>query len=189
MNPSDDPEQQIRDLEPQATQPWVDAPPQRPGLRVGWILLGILVIGLVIGGGAMIAERMAAQGKPVAGRATTPPVVGGGGSFTASPQPSSTRPPYTLPPPATRNGEISVAGIDKVEKHACNGGVANISGVHNRVVLTGHCVSVDVSGVRNTVIIEESDAIIVSGLDNDVTFQNGSPEVNQSGFDNRVARA
>lgn len=189
LNPSDDPEQQIRDLEPAATQPSAEGGPQRPGMRLGWIVLGLLVIGLLIGGGAMLAERMAAHGKPVAGRPTTPPVVGGGGSFIPPPPTSSARPPYTLPPPATRNGQISVAGIDKVETHACNGGVANISGVNNRVVLTGRCTSVEVSGVRNTVIIEESDAIIVSGLNNDVTFQNGSPEVSQSGFDNTVARS
>lgn len=81
-----------------------------------------------------------------------------------------------------------MAGIDKVETHACTDSIVSISGVQNRVTLTGHCARVDVSGVRNTVIIEESDAIVVSGLDNDVTFQNGSPEVDQSGFDNRVAR-
>lgn len=184
---SDDaPERRIRDLEPEPAQPWVDAAPARTGLRVGWIVFGLLVLGLLIGGGVEIAERMAAHGKPVAG---WPTVVGGGGSFTPSPPTSGTRAPYTLPPPATRSGEISVAGIDKDETHACADSVVSISGVHNRVVLTGHCTRVDVSGVRNTVIIEESDAIVVSGLDNNVTFASGSPEVSESGFDNKVARA
>ncbi len=185
----DDPEQRIRNLEPQATQPSAETEPRRSGLRAGWIVLGLLVIGLLIGAGAMIAERVAAQNKPVAGRPTTAPVIGGGGSFTPAPPASSSRPPYTLPPPSTRNREISVAGIDKDETHVCTDSIVSISGVRNRVVLTGHCARVDVSGVRNTVIIEESDAIVVSGLDNNVTFKNGSPEVSQSGFDNRVARA
>ena len=186
MSPEDDPERRIRDLEPAATQPSTDAALQRPGLRAGWIVLVLLVLGLVIGGGVMIAEKVAAHSKPVAGR---PTVAGGGGSFTPSPPASGSRPPYTLPPPATRNGEISVAGIDKDETHACSDSVVSISGVQNRVVLTGHCTRVDVSGVRNTVVIEESDAIVVSGMNNDVTFQSGSPQVDQSGIDNKVARA
>lgn len=186
MTPQDDPEQRVRDLEPPATAPWIDAARRRPGLRAGWIVLGLLVLGLVIGGGVMITERLAAHSKPVAGR---PTVAGGGGSFTPVPPASGTRPPYTLPPPATRNREINVAGIDQDETHACTDSVVSISGVQNRVVLTGHCTRVDVSGVRNTVIIEECDAIVVSGLDNNVTFQFGSPEVSESGFDNKVARA
>lgn len=187
MDPQQDPEQRIRDLEPPTTQPWVDPGLQQPGMRAGWIVLGVLVLGLVAGGGVLIAEQMAAKSKPVAGRPTTQPVVGGGGSFVPSP-PTSGAVTSTLLPPAPTGAQISVTGIDKDETHACDASVVSISGVHNRVVLTGHCARVDVSGVRNTVIVEETDAIVVSGLDNSVTFRIGSPDVNDSGFDNTVAR-
>lgn len=174
MDSQDDPEQRIRDLEPPPAQPWVDTGSRRPGMRVGWIVLVLLVLGLVIGGGLMIAERMATPGRPIATRPTEPTVAGGGGSFAPAPRPAG--------------AELTVAGIDQAETHVCDATVVNISGVHNRIVLTGHCTRVDISGVRNTVIITEADAIIVSGLDNTVTFQIGSPEVSQSGFDNSVAR-
>lgn len=184
-NPQDDPERRIRELEPPPA--WVDVEPTRPGMRLGWIVLGVLVLGLVVGGGAMIAERVGAQNKPVAGRPTAPPVVGGGGSF--APRPPTPSPLIPVPPPPPTGAQISVAGIDKDETYACNASSVSVSGVRNRVLLTGHCARVDVSGVGNTVLIEESDAIVVSGLDNTVTFRFGSPEVDQSGFDNKVARA
>ena len=63
----------------------------------------------------------------------------------------------------------------------------SISGVNNEVTLTGHCRSVDVSGVENTVTTDATDAIVVSGMKNTVTFRSGTPELTNSGFDNTIA--
>lgn len=201
----DDPEQRVRDLErgladaAAATEygSGSEPVPQRrsAGMRLGWILLGLLVLGLVIGGGAMLAERMASDGKPVAGRATTAEVAGGGGSFNAAPPPSAlppsvtqTQAPRTYVPPPDTGGDISVAGVGKAERYDCRSRGVSVSGVDNKVILTGHCARVDVSGVGNAVTIEESDAIVVSGFNNVVTFHSGDPELSKSGMNNTLER-
>ena len=71
---------------------------------------------------------------------------------------------------------------------ACNDSVVSISGVDNTVVLTGRCNRVDVSGVQNTVTIDDAGSIDVSGLNNRVIFHFGTPELSQSGFDNTIQR-
>ena len=205
-----DPEQRVRDLErglanaAAATEygPGTEPALQRrsAGMRLGWILLGLLVLGLLIGGGAMLVERVASDGKPVAGRATTAEVAGGGGSFTAAPPPSALPPSVTLPsatqtqvprtyvPPQDTGGDISVAGVGKAERYDCRSRGVSVSGVDNKVILTGHCARVDVSGVGNTVTIEESDAIVVSGFNNVVTFRSGDPDLTKSGMNNTLER-
>ena len=45
------------------------------------------------------------------------------------------------------------------------------------------------SGVRNTVTVEESDAIVVSGMDNNVTYRSGNPELEESGLRNTLQRS
>lgn len=186
----DDPEQRIRDLErpladPAAVTEEVIVPDrQGVGMRVGWIALGLLILGLVIGGGYLIAERMTVQNTPVAGRPTTEVITGGGGSFTAAPPAPGT----ATPPLPADGGAISVAGIDRDETHVCNDSIVSISGVHNHVVLTGHCARVDISGIRNTVIMDEADAIVISGMNNSARFHSGSPQISQSGMDNSLER-
>ena len=214
----DDPEQRIRNLE----RPLADSAAatetasgadsgadsgapylpdrQSTGMRLGWIVLGLLIIGLVIGGGSMIAERVSAHSKPVAGRPTAAEIAGGGGSFTAAPSPSAGLPaPPPAPPadpgqrtypasPPDTDAEITVAGVGKNERYSCESRIVSISGVDNTVMLTGHCTLVVVSGVGNGVTIEESEAIVVSGMNNVVTFRNGSPELTKSGMNNTLER-
>jgi hypothetical protein len=45
---------------------------------------------------------------------------------------------------------------------------------------------VDVSGLENTVTVEAADGIVVSGLNNKVTFLSGDPELIDSGLGNTV---
>ncbi|MGV1088029.1 MAG: DUF3060 domain-containing protein [Mycobacterium sp.] len=202
----DDPEQRIRNLE----RPLADSAAatestsgaaylpdrQGAGMRLGWIVLGLLILALVIGGGSMIAERVSAQGKPVTGRPTAAELAGGGGSFTVAPPPSAVPPtqpgqptlPTFAPSPPDTNAEISVAGVGKSERYGCESRIVTVSGVDNKVLLTGHCTLVVVSGVGNAVTIEESEAIVVSGMNNVVTFRNGSPELTKSGMNNTLER-
>ena len=63
-----------------------------------------------------------------------------------------------------------------------------ISGVDNTVMLTGLCARVEVSGIENRVNIEEATAIVVSGLNNQVRFLSGTPELTKSGVGNTLER-
>ena len=206
MRPDGDPEQQIADLErplsAAAAGSEVSSIASKPrvGMRVGWIVLGLLILGLVVSGGVIVSGRLASTSRPVTGSPTTPAVVGGGGvvpgraPVTTSMNPSRTVMPSASPTTAGTvssappGGALSVAGVGNERTLACNDSAVSISGVDNTVVLTGRCARVDVSGVNNTVTIDEAAAIDVSGMDNKVVFHTGTPELNQSGFDNTLER-
>jgi hypothetical protein len=192
---SKDPESRIGDLERQLSDATAgEAPPTgsegpRPGLRLGWLVLAVMIAALVVSG-VMLAGRITGS-RPVTGRPTAAEATGGGTFSRPTPQRSSPeRPPApptgTFSPPP--GDSVSVAGVGKSETIACKDRAASISGVDNEVVLTGHCVRVDVSGVRNTVTVEEADAIVVSGMDNNVTYRSGNPELDQSGLRNTLQR-
>lgn len=211
MTHPDDPELRVADLERQlsdvaaaAEAPPIGEPP-RTGLRLGWLALAVMVAALVASA-AMLAGHLTG-GRPVAATPKTSEFNGGGGTFTTpSPSARSTSTPPTAAPPTSGNPpflppsdeppqefpagqSISVAGVGRSETIACENRTASISGVDNQVVLTGRCARVDVSGVRNTVTVEESDAIIVSGMDNNVTYLAGNPELSQSGLGNTLGRS
>ena len=81
-----------------------------------------------------------------------------------------------------------MAGLDTRKTIACADNIVTISGVSNTVVLTGRCDRVDVSGIDNVVTLEEAGAIVVSGLNNKVTFHSGTPELSKSGIGNTLER-
>ena len=159
-----------------------ETPTPSVGMRVGWVVLGFLVVSLTIGGGLIAHDRM---NTPVAGRATTP----------LTSQPSSG--PFTAPalPPGLNqsaeptpgpDGAISLTGVGSSRTVRCEDNAVSVSGVQNTVMLSGRCSRVDVSGLENTVVIEAADAIIVSGLNNKVTFLSGTPELSNTGIGNTV---
>jgi len=83
---------------------------------------------------------------------------------------------------------ITVSGVGADRTVACTGNVVMISGVDNTVVLTGRCTRVEVSGIENRVNIGEAAAIVVSGLNNEVRFRSGTPELTKSGVGNTLER-
>ena len=218
MNPDDDPEKRIRDLERPLTEQarelgttgpatgWPPPPPPPPpgyygppmplpsvpsstsGIRVGWIVLALLVVGLVVGGGAIVATSLFSVN-----RAGTPTISGGGGTFTTATRPSRSsqpsRPTVAPTPPGPGlgpGGDVSIAGVGQNKTIACNDSAVTISGMDNNVEITGHCTHVQVSGMNNVVTVEAADTIDASGMDNKITYRSGSPKVNKSGFDNTV---
>jgi hypothetical protein len=230
MNPEDDPEKRIRELErpltdvarsaelgtaplPPPTAGWTPPPPppgyygppmpppvtsqsSSSGMRVGWVLLGLLVLGLVVGGGAIVAGNVISSStRSALNTPTTPGIPGGGGPFTPPTRasaPTFTAAPAEPPTSATTveqpaPGErLSVSGISENKTLACNGNVVSISGVDNTVVISGRCSRVEVSGMDNSVTVDAADAIEASGMNNKITFHSGSPRIDKSGFSNTV---
>lgn len=233
MNPEDDPEARIRQLEQQSANygtvelganqdsrgatptaplpppvygppppygnPYTGDPYQPPqgthftpirkkGAPVG-LIFGLIAVTVVVLFGGIGAIVWNVVSKTTDAVSRTP---GGGGSFgTPGDQPTISVPTPELPilptmpgdgtPDGTPGGELSVAGIDKNETIACNDANVNISGVNNRINLIGHCLSVTVSGVNNRVTVASTDTIGASGLDNQVIYLSGDPEIDATG--------
>ncbi|HUO37532.1 MAG TPA: DUF3060 domain-containing protein [Mycobacterium sp.] len=212
MDPQDDPEARIRELErpltgearrselagpqlggygaPPAAPPVIGggAPfPSTPrrstaGLRGGWIVLAVVAVGAM----ALAAGIAVFTAHRFSG--------GGNGSFTTIPSSrpvttaSPTQAPITGPSASTPplGGKLSVAGIGENQTIACNDSFVDVSGFSNTVVITGHCASLSVSGARNVVTVDAADAIDASGFNNQVTFHSGSPRIDNSGESNVV---
>ncbi len=56
------------------------------------------------------------------------------------------------------------------------------------MTVTGHCASVNVSGIQNQLTLDVADSIQASGSGNRVTFHTGTPKIAKSGFDNVVQK-
>lgn len=206
MNPEDDPEARIRQLEqPLAdtaraselggtqpprgypyppspygyTAPFAGATPKSStGMRVFWIMAAFFVVGVLtlVGGIAAVVAHRLPHGTFVV--PSSPPTTGRGAS------PSSAQPSTSpLPPPG---GRLGISGINENKTIACNDSNVSVSGVSNTVVITGHCVSLTVSGVNNSVTVDAVDTIAASGFNNRVTYHSGSPKVTKAGDSNVV---
>src|SRR6201999_4520018 len=90
--------------------------------------------------------------------------------------------------PSTGAGnKQSVTGVGQNQTICCAGGVVMVSGVSSKVVATGHCANLVISGIQNTVTVDSADAINVSGLNNKVTWHSGTPpSVEKTGDSNIV---
>ena len=53
-------------------------------------------------------------------------------------------------------------------------------------MITGHCASLTVSGVQNSITVDAVDTIDASGFNNKVTYHSGSPKITKSGDGNVV---
>ncbi len=96
---------------------------------------------------------------------------------------------------AASHGAISIDGVERVVHHACDATHArtvHISGSDNRVTLTGVCDAVVVSGTDNVVQVDGAGRIVVSGVDNTISYKQGKdgkkPVVQETGVDNEVVK-
>jgi hypothetical protein len=238
MEPQDDPEKRIRDLErpladtarasefgaesgaapyggqsypppPPGPVPPAQAPPPydygapyagvspKPagGNRLWWILGTLVVIGaLALAGGiaAFAANRLSGVRSIISSSMpSTMQITSSPRSSVRSPTPSGSRGatptagPSTVPLPPL-GGQLSVSGISENKTVACNDSVVTVSGISNTIVIVGHCASLTVSGMKNSVTVDSADTIDASGLNNQVTFHSGSPQVSKSGEENVV---
>jgi Protein of unknown function (DUF3060) len=172
--------------------PPLGATPRRSsGNRLFWILAAVFIVatlGLVGGFAAYVAHRIS-QGNvivaPPSSSVFNPPR-----SIPGSPNPTRTRTPSagpstpsTAPAPGSNQ---SIAGIGQTKTVACNNSTVTVSGVSNTITISGHCTKVTVSGMQNSVTVDAADSIDASGLNNQVTYHSGSPQVNKSGDGNVV---
>lgn len=98
--------------------------------------------------------------------------------------PTPTAQPATTLPPA--GASLSVSGVNVNRTIACNDSIVCVSGMSNTVVITGHCTSLTVSGMRNSVTVDSVDTIEAAGFNNEVTYHSGSPKISNAGGSNSV---
>jgi Protein of unknown function (DUF3060) len=235
MQPEDDPEARIRDLErpladvartselgtteypsgpgyssdyntgaylPPPVQTYGAPPymgmPQQPksGFSAWWIFAGIAVLLIFIAGGIVIFSatmfKLDSNARPpieipeVVGGETVDKVPTGLPRTPDTPGRSIIETPSAAPvvPPGT---PLIISGIRKNETIACNNNDAIvINGIENTITITGHCVSLTVSGVQNVVTIDSTDAIDASGIENRVIYHSGEPQIDTAGSENVV---
>jgi hypothetical protein len=201
MNPQDDPEARIRDLErPLAeraqsselgTQPYPVAgqypppppygtpypmtPPPPRTSHTGVIVLVVSVLALLVVG-ASVAIYFANSG-PRDGSAERP-VAGGGGSIDLPQLPTGDAPVVVMPG--------GPAGSDDVVVQAPANGPFSVAGMEGNKRVACDNSAISISGMSNTVTITGHCAsVTVSGFKNQVTVENADT-ISASGFENRV---
>jgi Protein of unknown function (DUF3060) len=211
MDPQDDPEARIRDLErplsdmartsemgaaqpgayaypptlpPITYGPYPTAPPiKTASLRGWWIVLAVFAVGaiaLAAGVAVVGAHLFSSRGSIVSSPSIRPSISRGNPSVTKSHAAGGST--AAAPP----GGNLTVTGISQNRTIACNDSVVTVSGITNTVVLTGHCASLSVVGSQNVVTVDAADTIDASGIENQITFHSGSPNVQNSGISNVV---
>ena len=204
MEPEDDPEARIQELERPLAEtarasetgstqaPGPTVPPMPPPVdygalfpststrsssRLRWILIGALIIGPMVFAGTIAFFTVHQMSR--------------GGLTTLAPPPSAfpsnaPAPPLPAGPLPPAGGSLSVNNINGNQPLTCNDSIVTVSGVSNTVVIRGHCKSLAVSGVQNSITVDAVDSIEVSGFNNRVTYHTGSPSIDKSGAQNAV---
>jgi hypothetical protein len=200
MNPEDDPEARIRELErplndvAKATELGTGPfPPPQPsnGSRLWLIVAGVAVVLIAVVAGVVVyTANVFTASFPVPSTPASPTRASGGGGFDTTPRTPGgigNEPAPSVEPPVP-GGQVSVSGIGETKAIECNETDVSISGVSNTITVTGHCASLQVSGVSNVITIDSAGAINASGIKNRVTYHSGEPDINNSGSENIVVQ-
>jgi DUF3060 family protein len=160
--------------------------------RTWWIVAAVFAIGMValpVGIMLFTAHQVSHSGLttmvPIPSMSFDRPAPSGGLTQTPAAGPS-TAPAAVPTAPVSEN--LIVSGINENRTVVCNQNTVRVSGVSNTVVITGHCTRLSVSGVQNKVTVEGVDSIEESGFNNQVTYQKGFPQIDQSGQGNVAHR-
>ena len=224
MEPEDDPEERIRELErplaetarasemggtqrPAAT---ATRPAQRshrhaaagqlrqPRARrhrrapvaqsVWWILIAFFIIGTMAFAAGLIAVQhrtpdLARRPRPrlpapSASQSTAPNSPPSISTQTPAPRRRRRRLHAHLPP---AGGNLSVSGINENRPSPATTASSRQRRFQHGVVITGHCTSLNVSGVQNSITVDAVDTIEASGFNNQITYHTGSPNIDKSG--------
>jgi hypothetical protein len=196
------PTQYTRPPQSSPSQPW---PPGVPTTAARRMILGFVVLAVIVGPVvAAIVFVTNLTGKKhltflppssnhqpsVSVAAPTPPQPGDESSVVVNGTTVQSGPGLVELPPQSDdpNRAIQVAGVRGHRTVACNDRPISISEVSNSVTITGHCATVEVSGIENTVTVDSADKIVTSGMDNHVTYHSGTPEIPDPGRSNTVSR-
>jgi hypothetical protein len=101
---------------------------------------------------------------------------------TSSPDASAGPTTSTVPRGTTQ----VVTGSLENKNYDCNDGSLIVTGSTNSIVITGHCVKLDVQGIKNVVTVDSADNISASGISNEITYHSGTPQVSNEGLENVV---
>jgi DUF3060 family protein len=160
--------------------------------RTWWIVAAVFVVSMValpVGIMLFTAHEVSHSGLntlvPIPSISFDSPAPSGGLSQTPAAGPST---PAAAVPTAPVSENLIVSGINESRTVVCNQNTVTVSGVSNTVVITGHCRRLSVSGVQNKVTVERVDSIEESGFNNQVTYQKGFPQIDQSGQGNVAHR-
>jgi hypothetical protein len=166
-------------------------PRSSSGSRAWWILAALFVVGVLalVGGIAGYVANRSKTVLPSAGPGTS--------QFRSAPRTaprnpnptaSGTQLPGTGPSnsPLPPGSPLTVTGMNENTTIACNDNIVTVTGQSNTVVITGHCVSLIVVGINNTITVDAVDTIDASGLNNQVTYHSGSPQVTKTGDGNDI---
>ena len=204
VNPQDDPEARFRELErPLADMAsrselgtgqyggYFDAPPTPPKTTAGFcwwpFAIALFAAGSLAIAGGVAAYLLSSGGPNSRTPDDRPKISGGGGSIGGCPgMPKPETPTEGAVPTATPGGTLTVTDIGHNRTLVCSESSVIVSGMSNTVMITGHCVSIAVSGFENVVTVDSAEAIAVSGFDNRVTFHAGTPQIGNSGESNVV---
>lgn len=163
-------------------------PIKRKGFPTGWLLAIVALVFLIPLAGGLYTVfsvtdsiRSIPSYSPPSFPSYSPPSIP---SF--SPPNGNPGTPTAAVPTAAAGGQVSLGGANSTEQVVCDGGAVSIGGFNNTYEISGHCAALNVSGSQNKVTVDSADAITASGVDNRITYHSGSPQVNQSGFDNVV---
>lgn len=210
MEPQDDPEQRIRQLEqhvsptePYSSGDYTPMPPMPPpppygappygtpypmtgrpasaGFRWVWYLIAGIVFAVVA---VTVGIVISTVNSATHGISIT----------TAVPSPGATlgRPSVgvgtpggsvTVLPPG---GSLTISGMGQNKTVVCNDGTVSVSGMSNTITIKGHCVKLAVSGMQNKIDIDTADTIGASGFKNQIIYHSGSPKVDAAGGGNVV---
>jgi hypothetical protein len=161
--------------------------------RTWWILAAVFVIGLIALPAAIMlfaAHQVSRSGLSTLFPTPTlfPPAVPNSppGNMTQTPGAIATPSPAAPTPLPPAGGDLSVNGINQNQTITCNNNTVIVSGISNKVVINGHCKSLQVSGVQNVIRVDAVDNIEVSGFTNQITYHGGSPDIEKAGDQNVV---
>jgi len=169
--------------------------PVKRGLGGWWILLALFVVGaVVVAAGIAVfgAHVFSGRGSSIASPTNPPSIsrVPRTNTPASPPAPSAsvTQAPSAAPPTSTTpaGAQVNISGIGQNKTIACNNNGVIVSGVSNTIVITGHCASLTVSGIKNMITVDTADTIEASGFNNQVTYHSGAPTVSNYGDSNVV---
>jgi hypothetical protein len=144
--------------------------------RLVWMLalfwLVMIPLGNVLGGVFMRQQHYPSYSTPGVTQGTwtssTPPTTG---SLTVSP-----------------GGVLSAGGLNQAQTIARTDGTLNLSGNNNTFTVTGHCLSLQVSGYALNVSVDSADTIDAVGAHITTIYHSGTPKITKSGMDVTVSQ-